>query len=723
MVDIRSIHQANPNNFNLNNLGQTLKLSPTALSQLHKAGQYIAENNPHNNILLMQGVEIVDILHNLNLDEDSLIAGLLVPFILQTQPNFEIITENFGNNVKEILAGVIMMSSISHLDANFNSESQVDKVRRMILAMVNNFQCVIIKLAERITFLRLENTEKQKLIDAAIECQKIYAPLANRLGISQIKWELEDYCFRILQPEEYRQIAKFKLQNKRKDREIFINNFLTNLQNKLASLIENFKLFGRPKHIFSIYKKMQKKNLQFEQLFDLQATRIIVQNIEDCYKALSVLHTEFEHIQEEFDDYIAQPKPNGYQSIHTVIWVDNQPVEVQIRTEQMHEDAELGNAAHWRYKEGINNTTSFDTKINWLRTILNWQQDLLEENSQFAQAKNQLFNDRVYVFTPKGAVIDLESGATPLDFAYHIHTDVGHRCIGAKVAGKIVPFSYTLQMGDQIEIITQKQPNPSRDWLNQNLGFIKTHKARAKILSFFRKENREKDIPQGKEIFEEVLAKFDQDLKNSKHFLNHYKVKTFDDLFANIGAGNIKAVNLINYLQSKLHKEQNTENETLIQSLNKQHHHKTDHSDIKIEGVNNFLHYLSKCCQPIYGDAISGYITHSRGISIHKTDCRQLKKLYKDHPERIIKVQWGKNVGGAGITIKVVALENSHSIKDITAILANLNVKILNAKSKIDRKNNLNIFTLATDVKDLQTLNKALTHISNLEYVLDAKRA
>ena len=492
MVAVRSSHLLNPQDFVIEQWCDGLKLAEQTEKNLIEAWYYARrlmsaspDEMKNATLTLQSSVEMVEILHELNMDADSLLTAMLFPVVANKLVDWENIKETFGSKISKLLKGVEDMDNIRQLNASHSADAlQVDNVRRMLLAMVDDFRCVIIKLAERITFLRdAENrcSEEDKVL-AAKECSNIYAPLANRLGIGQLKWELEDYCFRYLHPEQYRAIANL-LQERRLDRERYIADFVTELSGYLRENIERVEVYGRPKHIYSIWLKMRKKHLEFSGLYDVRAVRIIVPKLQDCYTALGIVHTHFKHLPKEFDDYVANPKPNGYQSIHTVVLgKGGKPIEVQIRTQQMHDDAELGVAAHWKYKEGTTGSMSaYEEKIAWLRKLLAWQDDITDSCEVMAELRSQVFDDRVYVFTPKGEVVDLPTGSTPLDFAYAIHSEIGHRCVGAKVAGRIVPFTYQLQMGDQIEIITQKNPNPSRDWLNPNLGFTHTAKSRAKI--------------------------------------------------------------------------------------------------------------------------------------------------------------------------------------------------------------------------------------------------
>ena len=628
------------------------------------------------------------------------------------------------------------MDNIRQLNASHSANAlQVDNVRRMLLAMVEDFRCVIIKLAERITFLRdAENrcSEEEKVL-AAKECSNIYAPLANRLGIGQLKWELEDYCFRYLHPEQYRNIATL-LHERRLDRERYIADFVSELTGYLKENIDQVEVYGRPKHIYSIWRKMQKKHLEFSGLYDVRAVRIIVQRLQDCYTALGIVHTHFKHLPKEFDDYVANPKPNGYQSIHTVVLgKGGKPIEVQIRTQQMHDDAELGVAAHWKYKEGTTGSLSaYEEKISWLRKLLAWQDDITDSGEVIEELRSQVFDDRVYVFTPKGEVVDLPTGSTPLDFAYAIHSEIGHRCIGAKVGGRIVPFTYHLQMGDQIDIITQKNPNPSRDWVNPNLGFTHTAKARSKIIAWFKKQDREKNVPAGKELLESEINRLNISLKQvEQHALARYNLKTLEDLYAGIGSGDIRLNQLINFLQNKLIKvtAEEADKEILRHVSNKSANIAQQKADngkkgyVVVEGVGNLMHHMARCCQPIPGDAIAGYITMGRGISIHRSDCEQFLDLQASHPERVVESVWGDNyAGGFHLNIRIVASDRNGLLRDITTVLANEKISVLGVSSRMDSKKQLATIDMEIELQNVEILSKILARLAKLDDVIEAKR-
>ena len=741
MVAVRGSHLLNPKDFEIEKWCANLNVAENVKANLMTAWHYSqqkmtlrAEHQQEEAHLLTFGVEMVEILNSLNMDADSLFTAMLFPIVRDKLVDLAQIEEDFGANISKLVRGVIEMDNIRQLNISHSASSlQVDNVRRMLLAMVDDFRCVIIKLAERIAFLRdaEKNYTEEERVLAAKECANIYAPLANRLGIGQLKWELEDYCFRYLHPEQYRAIAKL-LKERRLDREQYIADFVTELSGYLQENIPHVEVYGRPKHIYSIWRKMQKKHLEFSGLYDVRAVRIIVQKLQDCYTALGIVHTHFKHLPKEFDDYVANPKPNGYQSIHTVVLgKGGKPIEVQIRTQQMHDDAELGVAAHWKYKEGASaGRSGYEEKIAWLRKLLAWQDDITDSGEVMAELRSQVFDDRVYVFTPKGEVVDLPTGSTPLDFAYAIHSEIGHRCIGAKVGGRIVPFTYQLQMGDQVDIITQKNPNPSRDWLNPNLGFTHTAKARAKIHAWFKKQDRDKNIPAGKELLESEINRLGISLKQvEQQALPRYNLKNLDDLYAGIGGGDIRIGPLINFLQNKFIKisAQEVDEEILRHVSTKSAanaQQKTERKDcVIVEGVGNLMHHIARCCQPIPGDSIVGYITMGRGISIHRCDCEQFLELQSVHPERVVESRWGDNYSnGFHLNIRIVASDRNGLLRDITTVLANDKISVLGVSSRTDTKRQVANIDMQIELNNVEMLSKILSRLEKLDDVIEAKR-
>jgi len=741
MVAIRSSHLSKLGQFDLNKWLDHLGIvNVDARERLVATWQYCLKQTQsvaEAPLLLWRGIEMVEILSTLNMDNDSMRAALLFPLVDDKVVTQDAIKEYFGDEIKNIVHGVLDMAAIKQLKATHNgstTSTQVDNVRRMLLAMVEDFRCVVIKLAERIAHLREVKYEDEEVrVLVAKECSNIYAPLANRLGIGQLKWEIEDFCFKYLHPEEYKRIAS-KLDERRIDREQYIADFVTTLNGSMQQEGINADISGRPKHIYSIWRKMQKKSLAFEELYDVRAVRIIVDRLQDCYAALGIVHTLFRHIPKEFDDYIANPKPNGYQSIHTVvIGPQGHVLEIQIRTQKMHEESELGVAAHWKYKEGGNNVRSgYDERIAWLRKLLAWQEEMSDKGEMLDEVRSQVFDDRVYVFTPKGDVIDLPFESTPLDFAYHIHSDVGHRCIGAKISGRIVPFTYHLQMGDQIEIITQKHPNPSRDWLNPHLGFVNSSRARAKIQAWFRKQDRDKNVLSGRQILDDELARLNISFREAEKLLvPRYNMHSMEEVLAGIGNGDIRLHQLVNFLQSQFHKPtaEEADKEALKQlnqkANNSQQQRQAEKTNgrVVVEGVGNLMHHIARCCQPIPGDPITGFITQGRGISIHRSDCEQLIELQSHAPERIVEAEWGDYYSkGYSLTIRVIANDRSGLLRDVTTILANEKVHVLGLASRSDVKRQLATIDMEIEIYNQETLSRILSKVNQLTDVLEAKR-
>ncbi|WP_315709507.1 GTP diphosphokinase [Brenneria uluponensis] len=740
MVAVRSAHLNTAGEFVpdawIASLGIASKQSCDRLAETWRYCEQRTQNHPDAMLLLWRGIEMVEILSTLSMDNDSMRAAMLFPLANANVVDEDVLREEFGANIVNLVHGVRDMDAIRQLKATQNdsmASEQVDNIRRMLLAMVEDFRCVVIKLAERIAHLReVKDAPEEERVLAAKECTNIYAPLANRLGIGQLKWELEDFCFRYLHPDEYKRIAKL-LHERRIDREQYIDDFVKTLRAEMAKEDVKADIYGRPKHIYSIWRKMQKKSLSFDELFDVRAVRIVVERLQDCYAALGIVHTHYRHLPDEFDDYVANPKPNGYQSIHTVVLgPGGKTLEIQIRTRQMHEDAELGVAAHWKYKEGASvvGRAGYEGRIAWLRKLLAWQEEMADSDEMLDEVRSQVFDDRVYVFTPKGDVMDLPIGSTPLDFAYHIHSDIGHRCIGAKVGGRIVPFTYQLQMGDQIEVITQKQPNPSRDWLNPNLGYVTTSRGRSKIHNWFRKQDRDKNILAGKQILDDELGNLNISLKMAeKLLLPRYNINSMDELLAGIGGGDIRLNQMVNFLQSKVNQPsaEEQDREALRQLTQKpqpsiQRNNK-DNGRVVVEGVGNLMHHIARCCQPIPGDDIVGFITRGRGISIHRADCEQLDDLRVHAPERIVEAVWGESYSsGYSLVVRVTANDRSGLLRDITTILANEKVNVLGVSSRSDVKQQVATIDMEIEIYNLQVLGRVLAKLNQLPDVIDARR-
>ncbi|SFK19654.1 GTP diphosphokinase [Succinivibrio dextrinosolvens] len=753
MVAIRQTHNAS---FDFAKWVEALELSAEYKDAISKTNEFVLRCirkteveedfvNPDDLVARFNHIssEIVGILMTLNMDLPSLEVSIIYPAYESGFIKLDDIREEFGPKITTLLLAVKDMEAIRSLQTLTSSnatEEQVDRVRRMLLAMVKDVRAVVVKLAERIAVIRAakeESPESRYLI--AKEVSNVYAPLANRLGIGQLKWELEDLAFKFLHPDTYKEIAS-DLGERRVDREKYIENFVSSLSSLLKNEGIEASVYGRPKHIYSIWKKMQKKHLKFSELYDVRAVRVLVSTIEECYAALGVIHSNFEHIAKEFDDYIANPKPNGYQSIHTVVYGEgHKVVEIQIRTKSMHNSAELGVAAHWKYKEGNGQSQGVEERINWLRKLLSWRDDLIKSGALEEEFKNQVFEDRVYIFTPNGEVIDLPTGATPLDFAYHVHTMVGHCCIGAKVDGRIVPYTYKLKTGEQVEIITSKNPNPSRDWINSENGFLKTAKARNKVQSYFRKLDFDRNKELGAGLIEKELVKQGIDISKEqvnsilKLKLSRFNLKSVDDIFANVGAGDIGVNIIIGIISANIEKNKDEvvdSNELIEDLINKRQNdellkkNKTK-SGIIVEGVGDIMTHMAKCCQPIPGDEIVGFVTQGRGISIHRCDCEKFRRMQELFPERVVDATWGSNVNidsGYTVTVRIVSEDYSGFLRDITTVIANEKMNVLGIKSHVDSAKNVCLVDVDLLVVSIPVLNRTLAKLNDLTRVISAQR-
>lgn len=741
MVAIRDTHIKSK--FDLASWEKSLDVSDQERQSIIDTFNYcsiLVEDQEVREKLQKRSAEIIGILQTLHMDIPTIQAAILYTHYTENFLTVEQISKDFTSLVVSIMRGAIDMEAIRFLQnmGNTVTDQQIDNVRRMLIAMVEDIRSVVIKLSERIAYLReVKNADEETRVLTAKEISNIYAPLANRLGIGQLKWELEDLAFRYLNPVIYKQIAK-QLDEKRIDRENYINHFVSVLKQLLADSHIDAEVYGRPKHIYSIWRKMQKKHLDFSDLYDVRAVRVITHELSDCYAALGVVHTRWHHIPKEFDDYVANPKPNGYQSIHTVVFGDGgKPVEIQIRTEKMHQNAELGVAAHWKYKENNKQVDSaYEERIAWLRNLLSWQEDMVESGNIVDEFRTQVFEDRVYVFTPKGDVIDLPNGATPLDMAYHIHSMIGHRCIGAKVNGRIVSFTYQLQTGEQVEILTQKEPNPSRDWLNPNNGFLKTSKARSKVASWFKQLDRKKNYDAGKEIFEREIErngitipkdKYDKVLQECSE---RYNVTNQEDLLVSIGSGQVKINQLISFIEGMGTKSAAEEDRTILEKFsvnaNKQSEQnikKYCSNGIVINGVGNLLFHLCKNCRPVPGDDISGFITQGRGITVHRQDCDKFIDLSKKYPERLVDATWAVNYSqGYTLTLRITARDRPGLLRDVTIVIADERVNVLGVHSKSNLKTQTADIELDIEVYNISDLTKVISKLNQIEGVISAKR-
>ncbi|WP_043311455.1 GTP diphosphokinase [Pseudomonas sp. ML96] len=676
------------------------------------------------------GLEIAEILADLKLDQDSLVAAVIYRAVREGKTTLKAVNDKFGPVVAKLIEGVLRMAAIS---ASLNprdslvlgSQAQVENLRKMLVAMVDDVRVALIKLAERTCAIRaVKHADDEKRHRVAREVFDIYAPLAHRLGIGHIKWELEDISFRYLEPEQYKQIAKL-LHERRLDREQYIADVMQQLRDELTATGIKPDISGRAKHIYSIWRKMQRKGLQFSQIYDVRAVRVLVPEVRDCYTALGIVHTLWRHIPKEFDDYIANPKENGYRSLHTaVIGPDGKVLEVQIRTHAMHEEAELGVCAHWKYKgtDVKGGSDHYEEKMAWLRQVLEWHEELGDIGGLAEQLRVDIEPDRVYVFTPDGHAIDLPKGATPLDFAYRVHTQIGHNCRGAKVNGRIVPLTYSLQTGEQVEIITSKQGAPSRDWLNPNLGYITTSRSRAKIVHWFKLQDREQNVAAGKAMLERDLARLALPTVDFAKLADKCNLKTAEDMYAALGAGDLRLAHAVNLAQQLVEPERGTEQLELIprrsQSLRPGRR-----GDIQIEGVGNLLTQMAGCCQPLPGDPIVGYITQGRGVSIHRQDCASVLQLAGREPERIIQVSWGPvPVQTYPVDIVIKAYDRSGLLRDVSQVLLNDRINVLAVNTRSNKEDNTASMLLTIEIPGLDALSRLLGRISQLPNIIEVRR-
>jgi len=670
---------------------------------------------------LEQSLEIAEILLEMHLDQTAIAAAIIASTIQHTRVSIESVQAQLGEPVAKLVHGVIQMNMLNNLQGARKSrdKTQLDRLRKIFLAIVSDIRVVLIKLAERTSIMRgIKNINPAERKRIAQETMDIYAPLANRLGIGQLKWELEDIAFHYTNSEAYKTIANF-LSERRVDRENRIHETIKSLQDHLTQANIHAKITGRAKHIYSIYLKTLRKHLDYKNIYDYSAVRILVPKLEDCYTALSVAHRLFEHIPEEFDDYINNPKPNGYRSIHTaVVGSDGKNLEIQIRTTDMHEEAEHGVAAHWVYKENKTQQSGYEAKITFLRQLLAWHKDVAEQDPAEDKSIDEVLDDTVYVFTPAGDIIDLPLGATPLDFAYHIHSQLGHRCRGAKIKGHIVPLTYSLRSGDQVEIITTPHGAPSRDWLNKDFGYLKTSRARAKIAHWFKQQDIAQYIEIGKHHLERELARANIHHPNFEKIAARLHYKNDEALFAAMGHGSIRIAQILHALQT----EHPAETSSKIFPLSQGKHPAEKQGDLQIAGINDLLTRMARCCKPIPGDKVIGYITQGRGVSIHREDCNNMKSSRRQN-DRVIQVTWdNKKISSYYVDLQIRAMGQHDILKEVTSLLANNKIDLVSLHSTVSRKNNMIYLVMTIQIDDLIQLKQVINQISQLPKVIDVKR-
>jgi GTP pyrophosphokinase len=692
------------------------------MARVAHANQVRASGDPY----IQHSLAVAGILSGLHLDYETIAAAILHDVIEDSEIPLAEIREKFGENIANLVDGVTKMKTIQIFqgadEKNKKEREQAENLRRMLLAMAEDIRVVLIKLADRTHNMRtLSFLPREKQLRIAKETLDIYAPLANRLGIWQLKWELEDLSFRYLNPETYLSIAG-KLDERRSDREQYIASFIGKLDHELKKAGIDAEISGRPKHIYSIWRKMDRKKLDYQHIHDVRGIRILVNSIRDCYAVLGIVHSLWQYITGEFDDYIATPKENNYQSIHTaVIGPDGKTIEVQIRTHEMHKQNELGVAAHWRYKEGSTHDSNFDDKISWLRQLMEWKDEVLDASDFVARLKTDVFEDRVYVFTPQGKVVDLPTGSTPLDFAYHIHTEVGHRCRGAKVNGHIVPLTYQLKSGEQVEILTVKTPRPSRDWVNTDLGYLKTSRARSKVQHWFKQQDYTKNAVDGRENLEREMRRMGLSAINYEKLADKLKFKSTDDLFVAIARNEIKSSQYLNAAQDIIEPARG-DRESSFQTQ-KPVIKDNVVNGMQVAGVGNLLTHMAQCCKPVPGDEIAGYITRGRGITIHRQNCPNMLRYSNHCPERVIRIDWGKRLDHAyPVEIQITAFDRQGLLRDITSILANDQVNLIAANTLSEKDGPIARMNLTLEIRDIDMLSRVLAKISQLPNVMEAKR-
>ena len=672
-------------------------------------------------VYIIHPLGVAQIIADLELDPVTIAAGILHDVVEDTGTTLEDLREIFGEEISLLVDGV---TKLSKLQFTSKEEHQAENLRKMFVAMARDIRVILIKLADRLHNMRtLKYLHPTKRKEIATETLEIYAPLAHRLGIYKLKWELEDLAFRFLEPEKYYNLVD-KLVTKRQDREEFISKVISKLQERLEEVGIEADIQGRPKHLYGIYEKMERQGKDINEIYDLTGIRLVVENVKDCYGALGIVHTLWRPIPGRFKDHIAMPKANMYQSLHTtVVCAKNELLEVQIRTWEMHRTSEYGIAAHWRYKEGVKGDAEFEEKLSWLRQLLEWQQDLKDAHEFMENLKIDLFTDEVFVFTPKGDVINLPAGAISLDFAYRIHTDIGHRCVGAKVNGRLVPLEYTLSTGDIVEIVTSKQGNPSRDWLKM----VKSSQAKSKIRSWFKKEKKEENIVRGKEILEKELKKIDLSPKELlkpailTEIGKRFNLLSEEDVYSAVGYGGVTPQQIITRLREehkKMHKDEAPLEEPKLKPWKDK---EKAGKGIRIEGMDNLLIRFARCCNPLPGDKIVGFITRGRGVSIHRRDCPNLANR-EDSWDRALNASWEEDPKVSyPVEIEITAMDRTNLLQELVAAVSESKINITAVNGRTN-KNQVATIHLTIVVRDLEHLQHTMNRLRKVKDVFSVDR-
>ncbi|MGL5346108.1 MAG: RelA/SpoT family protein [Peptostreptococcaceae bacterium] len=699
--------------------------------KLAHEGQFRKSGEPY----FIHPIAVASILSDMELDIETIVAGLLHDVVEDTEYTYEDIQREFGKEVADLVDGVTKLGQIKYQS---KEETQAENLRKMFLAMAKDIRVILIKLADRLHNMRtLKFMPPEKAKAKAKETLEIYGGIAHRLGISMIKWELEDLALRYIDPEGYYELVD-RVAKKRSQREAYIENIVKLLNQNFVNVGIPCDVYGRPKHFYSIYSKMQNKHKNFEEIYDLTAVRIIVDTVKDCYAVLGMVHTMWKPIPGRFKDYIAMPKPNMYQSLHTtVIGPDGEPVEIQIRTKEMHNIAEYGIAAHWKYKEGNteNNRNTAEEKLQWLRQMMEWEKDLKDPEEFMKALKDDVFNSQVYVFTPKGDVVELPAGSTPIDFAYRVHTNVGNKCVGAKIDGRIVPIDYKLQNGNIVEVLTSSNSNgPSRDWIN----IVKTPNAKSRIRQWFKKERREENVERGTLLLEKEFKKYSlpitKDPAIDKYMLmmaKKFNQPSIEDLIATIGYGGIMVAQVVPKIRDLYEKEvKKVQKEQKEQQVNDLEKHKlsdeeykkkrkvSSSSGIVVKGLDNILTRFAKCCNPLPGDDIVGYVTKGRGVAIHRADCPNAINPDDFFKNRLVDVAWSTaSHGKFEAEIQIRTVDRRGIINDITHTVAvdKIGLNGINARKGKDHIVCVNLLVEVNDISELTLLMKKLKSIPGVE--------
>ena len=684
-----------------------------------EAALQLAWDSPKPHKCKPRALDAVVRLVDFDVDRHTIIATLVSDAGLADSLTDKDIKSRFGDEVLKIARGVTTLNGMQDCnELSFHTPEQAEKLRRLLMAIVKDVRVMLIKLCYRVSRLKLLkhcSYEERRCI--ARETLDIYAPLANRLGIGRLKWEMEDLSFRNLEPLTFKRIATL-LEERREDREKFIQAFTSQLKGLVKEQGIDADVSGRVKHIVSIWRKMQRKKLEFHQLFDVRAVRVLVNSVADCYAVLGIVHTNWRSVPDEFDDYIANPKDNGYQSLHTAVIAEGgKVVEVQIRTREMHYKSEFGVASHWRYKEGVKLDARMERSLSVMREML----ESSEETAQDALSglSTELSTDRVYVFTPQGQVVDLPAGATPLDFAYSIHSAVGHHCRGAKVNGRIVNLTYALQTGEQVEIMTAKEGGPSRDWMNKNMGFLKSASNRAKVRNWFNQQDFKQNVTDGRGLYERELQRYNLRNVDINHLIEHFHRDNEEQFLADIGRGLITAAQIVGFLQQREKRDEDPFKK--LKKAEKSQSHAGD--DIVIQGVGNLLTQFAKCCKPLPGDDVIGFITIGSGVTIHKKGCSNIEALPDDKRARLIEVEWGTGSGSVfSAEIELTAFNRTGLLRDISNVLANEKVNVVDIQSNTNRKEQTVRSLLNIEVKSVDQLVLVMDKLSQVDNILSVQR-